>query len=284
MAGILVARSQPTVAGSYGGFVALIVCLCFIIAGLLTFAVYHFFLRARAHAHQTLPNNSSSNVNTPTSPRWLPSLPFRSKPSLDAERGQLDGRPKLWRKGSQGHPDWMQGQAEEGEWETEDGHSTSKRGIRLAARDSIAKSEYTAYTNTETATYGGAETDEPEDVLQDLPVASKLNRGHGSSSSHSHRTRPRSRSPQTVGLQRQIQMSSLDSMRSLTASPTSPSEGHSTDHSASLHSHAGLVGGIGEREKEREPSRHLSVQSEASVSTRTSHTGTKFVEALDGEP
>ncbi|KAF7972988.1 hypothetical protein HWV62_10613 [Athelia sp. TMB] len=284
MAGILATRFQPTVAGSYGGFVALIICLSLILVGILAFGAYHLFFRARTdlHTHQTLPNNSSSHINAqPASPRWLPSLPFRSKPPGDAENGlQVGGRPNIWRKGSQGGPDWMQGQADEGEWETEDGHSIAKQGIRLATRDSIAKSEYTTYSNTETGTYGGEETDEPEDVLRALPITSKHGHRPGSSSGHSHRTRPRSRSPQTAGLQRQIQMSSLDSMRSVTASPTS--EGHSTDHSASLHSQAGLVGVAEERESG--PVRQMSTQSGGSVSTRTSHTGTKFVEALDGEP
>ncbi|KZP13774.1 hypothetical protein FIBSPDRAFT_1049165 [Athelia psychrophila] len=291
MVAILVARFEPTIAGSYGGFIALIVCLCSILAAVLGVGVYYLVRTpADPHAHRTVSVSTSSLTNTPSPPpphpqsppqsqgRWLGLLPlsFRSKPSGDAEcaLGVQSTRPQIWRKGSEGKPVWMQASGDE--WDTEDGYSQKttstqaapgERAMRMAQRDSLAKSDFESIS------------EEAADALQALPAAAKIARGPGSGSSSStastYYSRNRSKSPPGSGagsLQRQMQMNSIESVRSLN---TSPEPYTSTDDQ---HSQAELVRDEASEVEGNGPS---SRDSEGSVSTRTLFTGTKFVEALD---
>lgn len=272
----------------FAGFIALIVCLSIILAAALGFGVYYFCVRSRidSHSHHTVSISTSSLTNTQSPPpahphdvqngaqpqgRWLSLFPlsFRSKPAEDVEhaRGLQNPRPQMWRKGSAGKPAWAQASSGD-EWDSEDGYSqkTSPTGIRpmrMTERDSMAKSDFDSIS------------EEATDALEALPAlkgAGGLGRTPGSgSSSHTHQSRNRSKSP-PGSLQRQMQMHAIESVRSLNASPEPYAS--TDDH----HSQAGLV------KEEPSEGRHFSRESgETSVSTRTSHTGTKFVEALDDE-
>lgn len=263
------------------GFIALVVCLASIFVAALGLGVNYFFLRTPQdpHSHNTLPTSStsSSQSHSPSPPqpsqpqlqpqsRWLGILPvsFRSKPAGDLEHG-TGGRKKskpLWRKGSKGSPGWAQASSGD-EWDIEDEdlptlRNTGGKGMRLTDRNSMVKSEF------ESISEEGA-----EDSIQ------YLKRGSGSSASS--KPRPRSRSPPGT-MKKQMQKHSIDSAMDMHAYSVSPEPYASTEgHSNS-----------GSREEERDVVelnmknvRHFSTQSEGSVSTRTSHTGTKFVEGLE---